>query len=51
MLQSISGGHTDDEKQTDAQFDINDPRSVTEVHEALLAKGLQPVYTDYIHVG
>lgn len=45
------GGHTDDEKQTDAQFDINDPRSVTEVHEALLAKGLQPVYTDYIHVG
>ena len=45
------GGHTEDETQTDAQFDISDPRSVDEVHQALLAKGLQPVYTDYIHVG
>ena len=45
------GGHTEDETQTDAQFDISDPRSVEQVHQALLAKGLQPVYTDYIHVG
>ena len=45
------GGHTEDETQTDAQFDISDPRSVDEVHQALLEKGLQPVYTDYIHVG
>lgn len=45
------GGHTQDETQTEAQFDISDPRSVTEVHDALVAKGLQPVYTDYIHVG
>lgn len=45
------GGHTEDETQTDAQFDISDPRSVDEVHQALLRRGLQPVYTDYIHVG
>lgn len=45
------GGHTEDEQQTDAQFDISDPRSVEQVHQALFEKGLQPVYTDYIHVG
>lgn len=45
------GGHAEDENQTDAQFDISDPRSVEQVHQALLEKGLQPVYTDYIHVG
>ena len=26
-------------------------RPEDEVHQALLEKGLQPVYTDYIHVG
>lgn len=42
------GGHT--EEKTEAQFDISDGRNVTEVHEALLRNGLQPVYTDFIHV-
>lgn len=47
------GGHTgaSDQTETDAQFDISDPRSVDQVHQALLDNGLQPVYTDYIHVG
>ena len=47
------GGHTgaSDQTETDAQFDISDPRSVDQVHLALLDNGLQPVYTDYIHVG
>ncbi|MDO4281668.1 MAG: 2-iminoacetate synthase ThiH [Peptococcaceae bacterium] len=47
------GGHTEaqaNEAETDAQFDINDPRSVSQVHAALLAHGLQPVYSDFIHV-
>lgn len=43
------GGHKDEEKG-DEQFEISDPRSVTEVHEMILTKGLQPVYTDYIRV-
>jgi 2-iminoacetate synthase len=43
------GGHKDDEKG-DEQFEISDPRSVGEVHQMILNKGLQPVYTDYIRV-
>jgi thiazole biosynthesis protein ThiH len=43
------GGHKSDEKG-DEQFEISDPRSVQEVHEMILSKGLQPVYTDYIRV-
>lgn len=48
------GGHseaaTEETTETDAQFEINDNRTVDEVHESLIARGLQPVYTDFIHV-
>ncbi|MEC1716120.1 2-iminoacetate synthase ThiH [Schinkia azotoformans] len=43
------GGH-DEEQKGDEQFEISDERSVTEVHEMIVNKGLQPVYTDYIRV-
>ena len=43
------GGHEEDAKG-DEQFEISDPRSVTEVHQSILNHGLQPVYTDYLWV-
>lgn len=43
------GGHMEEEKG-DEQFEISDPRSVNEVHQMILNRGLQPVYTDYIRV-
>lgn len=43
------GGHKEDEKG-DEQFEISDPRNVDEVHQMILSKGLQPVYTDYVRV-
>jgi 2-iminoacetate synthase len=43
------GGHEGEEKG-DEQFEISDPRSVDEVHQMILSRGLQPVYTDYIRV-
>jgi 2-iminoacetate synthase len=43
------GGHSEEEKG-DEQFEISDPRSVSEVHSMVLNRGLQPVYTDYINV-
>lgn len=43
------GGHIEEEKG-DEQFEISDPRSVCEVHQMILSRGLQPVYTDYIRV-
>lgn len=43
------GGH-EEEAKGDEQFEISDPRSVREVHEAILNHGLQPVYTDYLWV-
>ena len=43
------GGH-EGEAEGDEQFEISDPRSVDEVKEALVEKGLQPVFTDYIRV-
>lgn len=43
------GGHSEEEKG-DEQFEISDPRSVDEVHQMILDRGLQPVYTDYINV-
>ena len=43
------GGHVEEEKG-DEQFDISDPRSVPDVHQMLVAQGLQPVYRDYIRV-
>ena len=44
------GGHNEEHKQKgDAQFEISDPRSLAEIHEAILQQGMQPVYTDYIN--
>lgn len=44
------GGHGDNEQKGDEQFEISDTRSVEEVRKALLDKGLQPVFTDYVRV-
>ncbi|MDD6345935.1 MAG: 2-iminoacetate synthase ThiH [Oscillospiraceae bacterium] len=44
------GGHGDGEKKGDEQFEISDPRNVQQVYNALIAKGLQPVMSDYIYV-
>ena len=44
------GGHGDNEQKGDEQFEISDPRSVDEVRKALIDKGLQPVFTDYVRV-
>lgn len=44
------GGHNDEgEQKGDAQFEISDPRTLAEIHDAILAQGMQPVYTDYIN--
>jgi 2-iminoacetate synthase len=43
------GGHKTEEKG-DEQFEISDSRSLNEVHEMILSRNLQPVYTDYIKV-
>jgi len=43
------GGHSEEEKG-DEQFEISDPRSVSEVHSMVVSRGLQPVYKDYIRV-
>lgn len=43
------GGH-EEEKKGDEQFEISDERSVKEVHDAIVKRGLQPVFTDYIWV-
>ena len=42
------GGHT--EKKGDNQFDISDNRSVKEIRNALVKKGLQPIFNDYVRV-
>ena len=41
------GGHGSQQKG-DEQFEIADSRDTAEIHAMILAKGLQPVYTDYI---
>lgn len=43
------GGH-ETKDRGDEQFEISDARSVHEIHQMILARGLQPVYTDYINV-
>ena len=43
------GGH-DEEEKVDEQFEISDSRTTKEVHDMIIKKGLQPVYTDYIRV-
>ncbi|MCM1228091.1 MAG: 2-iminoacetate synthase ThiH [Clostridium sp.] len=44
------GGHGENEQKGDEQFDISDPRSVDEVRNSLIGRGLQPVFTDYVRV-
>ena len=44
------GGHGENEKKGDEQFEISDPRNVKEVYNALVEKGLQPIMSDYIYV-
>lgn len=43
------GGHAEKNKSSE-QFDINDGRSVKEMHEAIQARGLQVVYRDHIRL-
>ncbi len=43
------GGH-DEEAKGDEQFEISDDRSVEEVRNMIRARGLQPVFTDYVYV-
>jgi len=43
------GGHLVEEKG-DEQFEISDPRSVKEIHQMIINRGLQPVYNDYVRV-
>lgn len=43
------GGHGATDKG-DGQFELSDPRSVAEVHQALANQGLQPVYRDFVRV-
>lgn len=43
------GGHAEKNKSSE-QFDINDGRSVREMHEAIVARGLQVVYRDHIRL-
>lgn len=44
------GGHGNDEKKGDEQFEISDGRNVKQVYDALCKNGLQPVMSDYIYV-
>lgn len=44
------GEHSDSEDKGDGQFEISDPRSVTEIYKAATDMGLQPVMHDYIYV-
>jgi 2-iminoacetate synthase len=43
------GGHGAEQKG-DEQFEISDARTVAEIHAAIVNRGLQPVYTDYIRL-
>lgn len=45
------GSHVEDvEDRGDSQFEISDGRSVEAVHQAIKARGLQPVMNDYVYV-
>jgi 2-iminoacetate synthase len=46
----VDVGGRDTEKKGDEQFEISDGRDVSQVHDMILSKGLQPVYTDYIRM-
>ncbi len=44
------GGHGDNERKGDEQFEISDGRNVKEVYDAIKAQGLQPVMSEYIYL-
>lgn len=45
------GSHGKEVEDTgDSQFEISDGRSVEEVHQAIKAKGLQPIMNDYLYI-
>lgn len=44
------GGHGNNEKKGDEQFEINDSRNVKEVYDAIKSQSLQPVMSEYIYV-
>ncbi|MDY3791524.1 MAG: 2-iminoacetate synthase ThiH [Oscillospiraceae bacterium] len=44
------GEHSDSADKGDEQFEISDPRTVSEVYKAIEGMGLQPVMHDYIYV-
>ena len=44
------GEHSDSADKGDEQFEISDPRTVSEVYTAIEGMGLQPVMHDYIYV-
>ncbi len=44
------GGHGNEQKKGDEQFEISDPRNVKQVYDSLISRGLQPVMSDYIYV-
>ncbi|WP_026884919.1 2-iminoacetate synthase ThiH [Clostridium akagii] len=45
------GGHSDNEEaKGDEQFEISDPRTVSEISDVIASHGLQPVMSDYIYV-
>ena len=44
------GEHSDSADKGDEQFEISDPRTVSEVYKAIEEMGLQPVMHDYIYV-
>ncbi|MDR1315939.1 MAG: 2-iminoacetate synthase [Spirochaetales bacterium] len=43
------GGHTG-KASGDEQFEIDDGRSVREIHDMILSRGLQPVMSEYLYV-
>lgn len=44
------GGHGNNEKKGDEQFEISDSRNVKEVYDAIKSQSLQPVMSEYIYV-
>lgn len=44
------GGHNDEEAKGDGQFEISDGRTVSEIYDAIVSRGLQTVMSDYIYV-
>lgn len=44
------GGHGNNRKKGDEQFEISDGRNVKEVYNAIKEQGLQPVMSEYIYV-